>query len=218
MRQRGFGILGYLIAAGALVAALAGLYALVDGRGYARGSSEMQQRWNAANQEADDTQRERERDVSKELAVVDTARQAAEDKASKANLRWQEAKRESDRRGRALAAIESEPRGSGPVASGQSAAPDAAAAVDQPGVRIRTTWEFVRHYDSAWTGAGGEPVFPAAAGYSPTAESGAASPYGLGEVLDVHGENARRCSTDRREFQTVIDRIEAAERAWANKP
>lgn len=41
-RQVGFGVLAYLLAAAAVVAGLSALYAVVDGRGYARGKSEIE--------------------------------------------------------------------------------------------------------------------------------------------------------------------------------
>lgn len=218
--ERGFGILGYIIAAGALVAALAGLYYAVDSRGYQRAKAE----WATANAQASIEQLERERAVSVALAEADTKRQAAQDKASDYNAKWQEARRELNRKGTALAVCNAKPvaRELGVVVAGGKEEPAVAdgPAGDPGGSGISFTWDFVLLYDAAWTGQSGESLFPPAAGYSQATDAGAASPYGPGEVLDVHFQNAEACSADRRELWTLMDRIEKATKAWdkANAP
>ena len=71
----------------------------------------------------------------------------------------------------------------------------------------------MRQYDGAWTGISGESVFhitawgEGAAGSSPTS-------YALEDLRDIHGINAQRCSEDRRGFQALINKIEAASAAF----
>jgi hypothetical protein len=215
MKQRGFGILAYLIAGGALLAVLAGLYWGIERHGYARGAAAVQLKWEAANREAAAEQREREKAVSKALTDADTVRQAAQDRASDYNVKWQEVKRELQRKNTRLAVQRDQ---AGVSATGKPEAPAVDAAPDVgAGVGIRVTWGFVQLYDSAWTGTGGEPVFPIAAGYSPTAGPGAASPYGPADIVEVHGENAQRCSADREELRALMARIRMAEEAWDSR-
>lgn len=228
MSQRGFGIIAYLIAGGVLVAALGGLYWGIERHGYQRGMAAKQAQWDRANVKAQAEQDERVKAVSQALAEADLKRQAAQDKASDYNAKWQEARRELIRKGAALAVCGTKSRGLSPVERDAGvvvperpeAAETAAGAADPAGSGIRFTWDFVRLYDGAWTDQAGEPVFPPAAGFTEPAGASAASPYGPGEVLEVHAENAQRCSADRRELGALMDKIKKAEKAWdeANKP
>lgn len=221
--QRGFAWWVKLLAVGALVGALSGLYWMVERHGYQRGMAVKQGEWDRASAKARDEQLEREKAVSVALAEADTKRQAAQDKASNYYARWQEAKRESQRSGAALAVCGEARAMAGMdgslVAGGGEAPAPAGAAADAAGGGIRFTHEFVRLYDGAWASEAGESVFDPDAWYSQPAGAGAASPYGPEDVLEVHGENARRCSEDRQEFRALMQRIRDAEQAWeATKP
>ena len=213
--QRGNTLLVYL---GLAVVALGLLYALfqfIDSHwetsaGIERGESNKQALWDEANRKAEAQKQRTAAAVAKELIRVDENRLVAEAKADKSNLNWQEAVRESKRNNVALGVCE-------PAETQQD---NAVAAVEGSGIRavprppgIRLSWEFVRQFDSAWTDLAGESVFPVAAWGEGSAGS-SPSPYTLEDTRDIAGINAQRCSADRREFKSLITKIEAAERAW----
>jgi hypothetical protein len=71
------------------------------------------------------------------------------------------------------------------------------------GVRIRLSSQFLREYDRAWTGPGGQPVFDDPGG--PLDSSGTA--VTLESLLALHSENASRCSGTARRFNSLIDLV-----------
>lgn len=186
-----------------------------DKRQFERGQADVMAKWNAANAKAaEDKARERAA-VGRALIVADNARVAADEKAKNADQRWKEAVRESNRKGAVLAACD--PPGSTEPAravAGGGPTPEAAGSGLVAGERPRAgvprfSPEFVRELDTAWTGLDGEPVFAAADRRDGPAGPGA--PWVTAEeVRDTHGENARRCSADRRDFAALIARIKAA--------
>lgn len=235
-RQRGVTLIQAAIALAALaslVAATLGAIAWVDSRGYNRGVAETETRWNEANRKAQAEQRAREAAVAAALAEEQDRRLSAEARAEQNDRKWREAVRDSRRNKVALGTCvqpatkradagadgRGPHAGAGELVGGGIRAPSvgADAARDPVLGSIRLTWEFVRLYDAAWTSRSGEPVFESPAG-GEAAQSADASPYGLDEVIEVHGENAASCSADRREFQALIGRIEAAEAAWGKGP
>lgn len=192
-----------------------------DKRNFELGQANVQAKWTAANLEAEQDKAARNVAVGKALIVADNARQAAEGKATSADQRWKEAVRESNRKGKPLATCDavasSEPNGAdaggtGIAASGPGMVGSGVAA--RP-AGPRFTFEFVRQYDTAWTGSDGEPVFEATDGGPGFAGSRTAW-VTAEEIRDVHGENARRCSTDRRELDSLIKKIRAAAAAFDN--
>ena len=224
MRQRGFTLLVYLGMALAVLGMVYALFQFVDSHwetsaGIERGEANKQALWDKANREADARQRKTTAAVAKELVRVDENRLVAERVADKANLNWQEAVRESKRKNVALGVCEPakpEPRNAVAVeGSGLRVGPNP--------IGIRVSWGFVGLYDgafTAWAGAeAGQPLFTALAGIersegasSPSPHS--PSPYDLGEIIEVHGENARRFSACLRDYTTLKGKIIAAERAW----
>jgi hypothetical protein len=224
-RQAGFVLpapLLYLLAAIALLGAVYGFYAAVDGRAYKRGAAEKQGEWEAANRAAQALQRAREQDVSDAIKEKEAQRTAAADRAEGFEIRWKEARREIRRNGNPLATCDAPP--SAPPLAGAAPADVARSPADPAALRgrVRFTWDFVRLYDAAWTGPGGESVFGAAAGLAgafaadPAAPAGP-SAYGPDELLDVHGDNAARASACRRDFSALIEKIRAAEAAWGKR-
>ena len=75
----------------------------------------------------------------------------------------------------------------------------------------RLSYEFLREYDTAWTGPDGKPVFsdpPRPA----EALLGAASPVTSADALETHRANAERCSDNRRQLDvltTLIRKLQA---------
>ena len=224
MKQRGSILLYALVAIG-LVGALYGLYNAIDSRAFARGQAQKQAEWDAANRVAEDEERARRTEVARQLLLEEKRRLVAEQAAKTNHTQWQEAVRESRRRGNTLAECTQAAEPAGPSA-GADAAGAAGVGLRAPGLGggghaagaagVRLTAEFVRLYDGAWTGLAGEPLFGIAAGREAPAAAGAAW-RSVDELLDVHGHNAQSCSADRRELDTLIRRIEAAEQGWTLK-
>lgn len=216
MRQRGFGwiqLVAVLAAAAALVALVEWGVHSVDQRGYARGVAEITAKREAADRVAQESQRAREVAVQKAITTADEKRQVAEVKAKESETKRQEAIREARRNRVALAVLEPASADRGAVANGIRAPVDTSAGVFAAG-SVRLTWEFVREYDSAWTGSDGKPLFNAVGG---SESSASGSPYGLTDIIDIHGENAKRCSEDRLNYQTLIDKVKAAQSAWGQQ-
>lgn len=219
-RQRGFGLLELGIVLGILVA-LGTLVWWADANietsaGVDRGRADKQAEWDLANAKATEDRRRRDANVARELIAADNARVAAESKASDADQRWKEATRAADRNRIALGTCSP---GKQPVpgvlgTDGRVRSMGEASDPAAGGDRILLTWQFVRDYDAAWTGRTGEPVFDPAT-RAPGIDAASASPYGLRELRDVAGENAKRCSADRRELDSLIAKLRAAERAWS---
>jgi hypothetical protein len=71
--------------------------------------------------------------------------------------------------------------------------------------RLRLSYGFVREYDGVWTDRAGEPVFrdPGGPAGGPPAP-GELAGLGLEEVLDVHAENAARCSENSRRLGALV--------------
>ncbi len=214
-QQAGFGLLVNLVLILAVLGALYGLFLYVDAHwetsaGVKKGETQRQALWDKANLKAEAERRAREQDVSDAIKEKEAQLAIARQRADDAHTQWKEAKRETDRKGTALAVCPA------PAADQPGAAP-ASPAAGAAGGGVRFTWDFVRLYDGAWTGADGKPVFQDPAGGAGTEGAGAASPYTPGELLDVHGDNADTCSADRREFSGLIEKLRKAEKAWDGK-
>ena len=203
-RQRGQ-ILLYLVLGIAFIGVLAGLYFKVHGDGVSQGKAEITAKWEAANRKAEEAAAVR-RAAAK--LTADTA--AAELAASQQKGRDYEAKWRIERakvRDSTLAACSGSPVGD--ATTGQATLPLPAS----NGAPVRFSWQFVRLWDRAWTGQSSESVFPDRIAPS-GADAGSLSPVGPGEVLDNHAENASRCSTDRRAFNSLIIQIEQLKSGW----
>lgn len=219
-KQRGFGLVEGLIALGAvatLVGAVWGFLAWHASTHYQRGVDATMVKWAKANVDAEAAKRKRDDAVAVALAEAERGKLDLEARAGQAERRWREADRESKRKGTALATCESgNPERAGPLGADRGAAEASGPAAPGSGdpapaaaPRVRLTWEFVHLYDTAWTGLDGKPL-PEAAAWDPGAELASASPYTPGDVIDVHGENSRACSRDRRELAALIARIQLA--------
>jgi hypothetical protein len=189
-----------------------------DDQNYKRGLAAKQIEWDRANEAAAELERRRGAAVGRELLAADNARAAAETKAHDAEAKWEEARREA-RNSRRPSVVCQKPRSEDAAGAQRDAGPGipVAGVVDhRPDLSggPLLTWGFVLDFDAAWTGADGEPVFGAAAGRPEAAAAGAASPYSPDDALDVHGANARRCSEDRRELGSLIEKLERAQAAW----
>lgn len=169
---------------------------------------------------ADEDRRKRDVAVGAALDVLAKKAGAAEAEAAKNKANWLEARNAA--RGKQLGSCEGSGQDQAPAAggtrvAGQPSAPDPGA----PGVArvgapdIRLLWRFVGLYDVAHLADDGKPLFAASAKYASAPErADAASPYGLGELIDNHGPNAQRWSDCRRDLNDAIDKVEAAEAAF----
>ena len=199
--QRGFTLIHLGIVLGILVA-LGGLitwanYNIATTAGVKKGEASKQAEWSAANAkaeaEATRLRLEREAEARKTVAALHNA----ETEARNATERWKAARIAL---GRTPLAVCPTP---------QPAAPDAAtgtvASPDRPDAGIRLTFAYVLLHDRAWTGPDGQPVFGGAGEpAAPSPASGAASPYGLDQLLENHAENASRCSENSRQLSALI--------------
>lgn len=187
----------------AIVAALAGAVWWVDDNGYDRGVSKTKALWAEADRKAEAKKAEDRAAAARIIRDQAVGLMRATENATLSNQQWQEA-RNAARRNRTPLVVCPEPQTS------PSDQPSTARS-DPPGLAL--TWEFVRLYDTAWTGPAGEPVFTGRPVAAPASfAAGAASPYSIDDLVDAHGENAKRCSEDRRRLNalvTALDRLEA---------
>ena len=80
---------------------------------------------------------------------------------------------------------------------------------------LRLTYGFLRLYDGAWTGEQGQPVFGDPGGPPEGAPpAGAPSARGLGDALEAHAENARRCSENSRQLKRLAETVKALRAKW----
>lgn len=218
MKQSGFalpGMLQLVVIAVALSAVISGVmwFAHIN---YERGADAKQVEWDEANRRAAEEDRARRNAINAALEAERRKRAEAETAAASADRKWKEALRAN--RNAALSAC-SPPAPAGPVVEAgesvgtlrfpRSASPGPA---DSGAVLL---WRFVGLYDGAYTAIDGQPLFGAAAGYALAPErAGSPAPYGLDDVIDVHGENARAHSDCIRKFDQAVSAIERAARAW----
>ena len=183
-------VIVYLLAGIALIGALIGGYMKIHHDGYEQGRLECKNEWNVANRKAEaeaaELIAEQRATAAKHVAHLDAANASATDYYS----RW----RESNARNRKpLVEV------SCPPAVGR---PDVASAAVVPADSgVQFTSEFVREWDSAWTGRTGQPVF-GNTGEDASATGGTTAPA---EVLANHGENATGCSANSRAHNALID-------------
>ena len=144
---------------------------------------------------------------------VAQAKKAQANQAAAENYqqKWKEARDASKRSGTPLATCDADPAPAGEVAS----APGLKVPAPAPGVRLRLTWAFVRLWDSVYTDSAGQPIFSdSARAESGSAGPGAASPYSADDLLDRHGENAKRWDACRRQLRALNATIDRLERDW----
>lgn len=220
MGQRGFSAVqaGIVLA---IIAAIVGAQAMVYQQGYGRGAADKQVEWDTADREAQDEVNDLRAAVAAAVLDKDEAARMSEETASDSETEWRRKVRDAERKGIALGSCE--PAASGGAVAADSTWPalggagsglrppvDTDGAVDRAAPRIRLSWQFVHDVDAAWTGLDGKPVSSLAAGSPWPAGAGAGSPYYLEDARDAGGENALRCSKDRREFDALIMRLKAA--------
>jgi hypothetical protein len=193
-------LLIYGLIALAVIGSVAGLYVKVHSDGVREGEATIQTRWDATNrkaQEVADALRHQREAAGRETYA---ALQKSQGKAADYENRWRSARTAS--RNVPLAVCPTLPQNS---PAGTVATPDS-------GIGLRLTYQFLRDYDTAWTGPDGEPVFRDPP-RPPEAELAAGSPVALDAVLENHAENANRCSANARQLNkltTLIKRLQQA--------
>lgn len=219
-KQRGFafGITEKLIAIGVIVALL---FWAVQWHGsvyFKRGEASKQAEWDAANRAAQEKQEKLREAQRVELLEQSRKREAAEAAARDYEAKWTEARDAARRSKRPLVLAQcsgERARGGGEATpASTSSGPDGDG---DAGVRLALTWEFVSLYDSAWTGATGQPVFGDPAGILAQAgrpDPASPSPYDVDRLVDLHRQNAERCSSDRRQLNALIDVVEKLRTQW----
>ena len=200
MNQRGFSLLAYGLLALAILGALSGLAWKIR----ESGKDAVRLEWAEANRKAEEAAEARR--AASDLIAKTSAGElaAAQKKGRDYEARWRRDRAKV--RDSALAACEkAPPRDATEV--------QATPLPDSGSGPVRFSWGFVGLWDAAWRDQAGEPLYP----YRPAAEGPSPdtpSPVGPGEVLDTHGENAARCSTDRRALDSLIDQIEHLRDGW----
>lgn len=210
MKQRGFVVppIAYLIAGIAFLGALAGLYGWVHGNGVKVGEANIQAKWNKQIEKDRALEAARTQDVSDAIKEKEQQRLAALSTAADNDTKWKEKVREVRRLQAQLASVDAPKNGD----------PNAGVGVAGGGVtspRISLLWRYVGLHDGAFTGIDGKPLFKAQSEYALAPErADTASPYGLSDAIDIHGENARGFSACLRAFDDAMSKIDAAEKAW----
>lgn len=194
-------------------------------RGYNAGAEAKQAEWDRQKLADVKAGQDRDKAVSQALGVLASGKAAAESAAATNEARWKEAQREARRNGDALAVCEDTGQAETALASdahGGGEPAGSGARQDDVGLRRpnrpRLLWRFVGLHDGAFTDLNGQPLFGDSARYaSDPARADAASPYGLDELVDVDGENARALSACRRAYFDTLNKLKAAEAAWEKK-
>ena len=198
--QRGFGLIVYALLA---VAGLAMISALAY-RTYQAGADSVKIQWAEANRmaEAEATRIQLEREAEARKAVA--AQQLAERKARDYETKWRNARNTLRNVPLAVSDCSRTPtiNAAGPVAI-QPSTPPSEAPSGAGGLGLRLTYSFIGLWDSAWSGAGGEPLWPNP-GESAERPLAAGSPVTLEGVLENHATNASRCSENSRQLAALI--------------
>ena len=198
--QRGFGLIVYALLA---VAGLAMISALAY-RTYQAGADSVKIQWAEANRmaEAEATRIRLEREAEARKAVA--ALHKSESEARTYETKWRNARNTLRNVPLAVSDCSRTPtiNAAGPVAI-QPSTPPSEAPSGAGGLGLRLTYSFVVQWDSAWSGAGGEPLWPNP-GESAERPLAAGSPVTLEGVLDNHAENASRCSENSRQLSALI--------------
>ena len=198
--QSGFGLLAYLIA-GIVLAGLigTGIYKVKQW-----GADEVRAEWASANAmaEAEATRIRLEREAEARKAVA--AQQLAERQAKDYEAKWRNARNSLRNVPLAVSDCSRTPtiNAAGPVAI-QPSTPPSEAPSGAGGLGLRLTYSFIGLWDSAWSGAGGEPLWPNP-GESAERPLAAGSPVTLEGVLENHATNASRCSENSRQLAALI--------------
>lgn len=191
MRQRGFSLILYAVAALAVIGALGGLYYKVSNDGYQRGKGEIQGRWDEANRQAEEAAAKVRATREAEAKKASVALQQSERKASDYEQKWRESARKASGSTLAVCAPTTIPQ-PGNAPSAPVASPDGG---------LRLTLDFGLRWDAAWTDKIGEPIWPDPGDVAGRATTPAAAPA---EVLQNHAENAFRCDQNRRQLTELI--------------
>lgn len=205
-RQQRGSLLLYGLLTLAILATLSGIAYKIRESGKDAIRAEWAEADRKAQAAADAARLQREAEAQKAVIALQQADRRADDAESK----WRAARRASAGVPLAVCPTPSHPAPGAPAAT--VASPDAAPS-------LRLTYSFVRQWDAAWIGQNGQPVWPQPdTGSAPDGtvrpDPATASPYGLGEALDTHGENAARCSTDRRNYAALVALIKRLRADW----
>lgn len=193
IRQRGFALIVYALVALAILGTLAGIARSIYKAGVDHEKSEQAVRNEKAREEADVLRRERQAAGQRAGAAL----AAANDAAADYEARWR--KNRGNNREQPLVTFTCPPA---PAPGGAPVVADSS--TDRsPGVGLRLTYQFLREYDGAWTGAEGKPVFDDTGRPPETPETAVT----LDALLTIHAENASRCSDASRRFNGLIDLV-----------
>ena len=199
MNQRG-SILLYAVLALTILGALSGIAWKIR----ESGKDSVRVEWAEANRqaEAEATRLRLEREAEARKAVA--AQQLVERKARDYETKWRNARNTLRNVPLAVSDCSRTPtiNAAGPVAI-QPSTPPSEAPSGAGGLGLRLTYAFVGLWDSAWTGAGGEPLWPNP-GESAERPLAAGSPVTLEGVLENHATNASRCSENSRQLAALI--------------
>lgn len=191
---QGFSLIAYALLALVLLGTLSGIaWKILE-----FGKDAIRVEWAEANrmaQEVADAERAaREAEARKSVAALQNAEKEARNHAE----RWRKAQN----------ALRDVPLAVCPAPSappGDAVAAPSGASVEPPGLALRLTPAFVLLYDATWTGPAGEPLWPHPGGSASGAV--AADSVEPEELLNVHAENAARCSENARRQKALIDLI-----------
>lgn len=192
MKQRGATLFEYLLLVLAITAVLSGIYFTIDRNwattaGVKKGEASKQAEWQAANDAEQARTTKRDKDAGDLVAATQKTAAAAQAKADLYRSKWNQAREEANREKVPLEVC------------------------THDGVVL--SWQFVREYDTAWTNERGEPVFAdPARPASASLETG--SPVTPEQLLNNHGENASRCSADRKQLNELTATIRILSKNW----
>ncbi len=223
LKQRGFGT--FEIAAALVVCA--GVVVLLV-MTFNAGMSHKQAEWDRAKLAEIAAAQARDADVSDAIKEAEERRASVEARATDNDRRWKEALRDSRRNALALGTcVQPAPErpdaggsgsgalaGAGDLVGGGIRAPSSRdGAAHAPTIRLN--WSFVGLYDGAYTGLDGQPLFGASAQFAGAPErADTASPYGLDDLAEVAGDNARDHSACLRWVADAEGKLKAAAAAW----
>lgn len=221
MRQRGM-ILVYGLVALAVIAAAWGALSWHAGVHFARGQADRQAEWDRDTIANERIAAARRAAVTAALQAEKVKTAAAEELARIHEINWRRARDEARRNGKPLGSCQGEgssarPAGvAGPVAgepAGEGLRAPGVGGADRGGVALH--WRFVGLYDGAHTGPDGQPLYRAQVDHAlAPGRADTPSPYGLDELIDAHGENARRFGACLRAFDDAMRKLDAAAEAW----
>lgn len=196
--------LAILAALAAVIWGVRGYLAHVETEAEARGEDRVMGRWKAADEKAREQARNDREALRRTADEEAEGRRAAEAVAADFEARWRKAVADAKRSNQPLAVVDC-----GASAVNPGGAPAGQVAVSGTGLRL--TWGFLRAYDTAWPGPDGKPLLAdpgRPAPPAPAPDPAQPAPVGLDQLLDTHGENARRHAACIRDLNALIDTLD----------